>query len=224
MDVQKQIQDRMYSLLSEGVSSFPKFSMNLDQVNHAHVDSVSVMKNEIASCQRCPLAKSRKRVVVSEDIQKKSFFILSDFPRKEDEESDQVFAPGSPSSVLANLVQKLGVLQQSYFSFALKCVPDKGIPQQGISLCATHHLSFELEQVDPQVIFCFGYRALFSLTHLDSKLKDTACCENQDPITFQFKNKSVMLFFLPSASDLQSFPQWRTQVWRQLERFSTQKR
>lgn len=224
MDAQKQIQEHMYSLLCDGVLRFPNVSMNSKQKIHVDANPISTIKSDMFSCQRCALAKSRVRVVASEDIQKKSFFILSDFPRKEDEQSDQVFASGSPSSVLSNLVQKLGISQQSYFSFGLKCVPDKGIPQQGMVLCATHHLSFELEQVDPRVIFCFGHRALFSLAHLDPKLKETALFENQGLITFYLKNKPIDLFFLPSAGDLQSFPQWRTQVWKQLERFSTQKR
>lgn len=214
MDIQNQFHERVYSLLADGVRAFPKIEKNFNFLEN----------QDINSCARCPLSKIRKRVVVSEQIENKKFFVLSDFPQKEDEESAEVFSDKSSVQVLVNLVQKLGISKTTYFSFALKCVPEKGIPDEALSTCAKYNLAFELQQTEPEVIFCFGYRALSALAHLDPNFSVALLQENQSQACFHFQNTRIQLFFLSSSQDLQNFPHWRAQVWKQLERFSIQKR
>jgi uracil-DNA glycosylase family 4 len=204
----------MYSLLADGVKVFPKVEKKFDFLENQNINS----------CTKCPLSKARKRVVVSEQIESKKFFVLSDFPQKEDEDSGEVFSDKSSAQVLINLVQKLGISKTTYFSFALKCVPEKGIPDESLFTCSKHNLAFELQQTEPEVIFCFGYRALAALAYLDPNLASSLLNENQSQTFFHFQNHKIQLFFLSSSQDLQNFPHWRTQVWKQLERFSIQKR
>lgn len=223
MDAKQQIKDKLYSLLSDGVKFFPNFAQQ-------EIESPQIQKevntNSIASCTRCPLSRSRQKVVVSQSnlMIPKKFFILSDFPQKEDENSDTVFSPQSSTQLLVNLVQRLGVLEHSYFSFSLKCVPEKGIPEHALSLCAQHNLSYELEKVRPEVIFCFGHRSLSALLYLDPSLKSESLVENQTYSFFHFQNSKSQLYFLSSSRDLQEFPPWRTQVWNALKCFSAQNR
>lgn len=206
MEHKQQLKERMYDMLAQGVRVFPKtpeMQMQLD----------------IKSCNLCALSKTRDRVVVAPVIEHKEFFVLSDFPHKEDELSQDVFSMQSSSQILLNLVQKLGIAEKSYLSYALKCVPEKGFSGEALSVCVKHNLAFELRQVQPKVIFCFGHRALMGLVQLDPLLSLSDCFENQGSNAFSFANRKIPLFFLSSSQDLKNHPLWRSLVWKQLQSF-----
>jgi uracil-DNA glycosylase len=203
--VKKQIQDRVYSLLTEGIGKFPRTKIENN--------------TQIANCKLCPLSQTRKKVVVSSMISKKKFFILSEFPEIEDESSSQqfLFDEKSSSGIIIKLLEKLGLFQHCYFSFALKCVPTKGIPSNALTLCAQHNLKRELQDVHPDIILCFGYRSLLALSQFDPTLLSIPLLENSSLFQFNFENTPKKVFFLSNSRDLQAFPHWRKQVWRFLE-------
>lgn len=206
MERRQQLQERMYDLLAQGVRLFPK-------------TSEMQMQLDIKACTLCPLSKTRERVVVAPLIVQKEFFVLSDFPHKEDESSQDVFSMQSSSQILVNLLQKLGIVEKAHLSYALKCVPDKGFSGEALSVCVKQNLAFELRQVQPKVIFCFGHRALMGLAQLDPLLPLSDCVENQGKKTFSFANQKISLFFFSSSQDLRNYPLWRSLVWKQLQSF-----
>jgi len=208
--VSSQIKDKFYSLIAEGVEKFPKSQFN------------------ISNCTLCSLSKNRKKVLVSSKMVHKKFLVLSEFPETEDEASavakpvdEPLFSDRSSSGLILKLIEKLGLFQDCHFSFALKCVPEKGIPQGSLSVCVQNNLKKELQAVNPEVILCFGQKALLALAHFDKSL--LLAEENSLAMPFEFENRQKNVFFLASSRDLQAFPQWRNQVWSCLENFKVKK-
>lgn len=136
--IQNQIRNKLLANISEGVERFPApvssdNTPTFPSLNLGHI---------IQNCTACPLAKERKRVVVNSSFSSKEFFILSDFPDKYDEDAPEVFAPQSPlSSLVINLLGKLGIIENCHFSFALKCLPHFGILENSLTLCAQKKFS-----------------------------------------------------------------------------------
>ncbi len=232
--VKSQIKDRIYSLLSEGVKQFPKNILQALTTEEIIPNESNALKlcledniyNNILNCCLCPLSKSRKKVIVSSIKTKKKFFIISEFPESENEKSQSsiLFCEKTSSSVIVKLVEKLGILQDCFFSFALKCVPEKGIPQGSLSLCAQNNLKQELVAVNPEVILCFGRRSLLAVAQFEPNLFSQkylldSLSENAFSFDLNFENSSKKVFFLSSSLDLQTFPHWRAQVWSFLEHF-----
>lgn len=215
----EQIKAKIYSLMSEGVDKFPvaKVSPLISVDAQIQIRNISQAKNEndlintIKNCVLCPLSQSRKKVFVGTKIANKKFFILSEFPQQDEEK--KFFAS---EEIIIKLLEKLGIVEQCYFSFAIKCVPERGIPQNALSVCAKNNLRVELEAVNPEVIFCFGHRALAALVCLDPGLAGVGSAEC---IKSNFGKLQKETYFLPSSRDLQMFPNWRTLVWKFLEHF-----
>lgn len=227
--LQQQIIERTYSFISEGTQNFPKPAPSHSPLKPPQIPLDITVKpfditSKISNCSLCPLSQTRKKVVVSSEIFPQKFFILSEFPEKEDENSTSpnLFSDKSSSGLILKLLEKLNILKQSYFSFAVKCVPEKGLLAGCISLCAQSNLKDELYAVEPEVILCFGQRALFALAHIDPAINSTSLSENASTFNFNLEGSSPKrVFFLSSSRDLEAFPPWRNQVWHFLAHFKT---
>lgn len=171
------------SLIADGASQFEH-----------HID--------IIDGQECPFTQAHKRVVVQQNMEQKRFFILAEFPETEDEASKGIFDSESSTGVILNLIEKLGIRQAAHFSFALKSVPPKELPDDHVSCCMFETLKEELNRVSPEVIFCFGMRAFSALERLDVSTK---------------------IYLLPTALELKHYPQWRLPVWSKLVHFKQKK-
>ena len=215
--MKEQVRDQIYSLIAEGVEKFPSMDVFANRESKFSEQASS----SLLHCQLCSLSQTRKKVLVSPEFQKKKFFILSEFPEEGDENSLSrfLYSEKSSSNLMVKLMEKLGILEQCHFSFAIKCHPEKGIPENSLSLCTQHHLLIELQKVNPEVIFCFGPRSLFALAGLDKSIQPSNLIENSSKFIFRIQNQTKSAFFLSSGRDLQCFPHWRGQVWRFLEQF-----
>ncbi len=212
-NIQNQVKEKLLSSIVEGVGRFPTPSTYPLVIDSSINDSCSF----ISACRSCSLYEDRKRVVVANSFASKTYFVLSDFPEKEDELSSEVYSLCSPlSSIAINLLSKLEIQTFCHYSFALKCLPIKGLPESSLEICASQNLASELSTVKPTIILCFGYRALQSLLILDSSLKNHQFTENTECPSFRVGTLTIRLFFLSSIRDLRDFPQWRRQVWNVL--------
>jgi uracil-DNA glycosylase len=209
-NIQNQVKEKLFSSMVEGVARFPIPSTYPSAIEPSIDYSCSV----ISGCKSCSLQEARKQVVVANSFVSKMYFVLSDFPDKEDEASNEVYSVRSSlSSITINLLSKLEIQSSCHYSFAIKCLPERGLPENSLDICATQNLSVEILTVMPRVILCFGYRALQSLLTLDSSLRSHQFIENVESPAFRIKNLEIRLFFLSSIRDLRDFPHWRKQVW-----------
>lgn len=196
-----QLQAQLHNLALSGVRHYPKPK----QTQSAAFD--------ISHCQLCELAHTRKRVLVANAIVPKKYFLLCDFPEKKEEENEEFFAP---EHLVVKLAERLGIVEQCHFSFALKCVSEKGYSPNTFTQCTKHNLSYELEQTQCEIILCFGHRALNALAHLDSTLLASPSIENSSCLSFQFRSKTIQTFFLSDHRDLTKYTSWRQSAWQTL--------
>ncbi len=212
-NIQNQVKEKLFSSFVEGVSRFPipcAYPLVVDSPSPSNNFSCSL----ISACKSCPLFEERKRVVVADSFVSKEYFVLSDFPDKEDEISGEVYSVCSPlSSIVINLLTKLEIQTFCHYSFALKCLPEKGLSETSLEICARENLDSEISTVMPTTILCFGYRALQSLMILDRSLMSHQFTENTECPSFRIGSLTIRLFFLSSIRDLRDFPHWRKQVW-----------
>ena len=216
--LQNQIKNKLLSNVIEGVNRFPQPSPHFfETLNVIQQNSF----NPISKCNLCSLASKRKRVVVENHIVSKSFFVLSDFPDSFDESFEGVFAPQSPlSSIVLNLLNKLGIIEDCHFSFAIKCVPEKGLPNAVLKTCASQNLSKELVEVKPKCVLCFGHRAFQALGQIDQNLNYFKYLENTGFAEIFIEGAQIKVFFLSSIRDLRDYPLWRHDVWNVLKTLS----
>ena len=213
-NIQNQITEKLLSSLVEGYERFPVPNPQLQPIFFSNSENPC---SHIVNCRGCSLSESRKRVVVEKSFDTKHYFVLSDFPDSQDVSSDDVYSAKSPlSSIAINLLNKLELQSNCYYSFAIKCLPEKELPEASLKTCALQKLSSEILAVAPQVILCFGYRALQALMCLDTSLKNSHFIENSEISQICIENHKIRLFFLSSIRDLRDFPHWRKQVWKVL--------
>lgn len=198
-----QLEAQFHSFALAGVRHFPKAEQK------AVAPSAPV---DIANCQRCELAQTRKKVVVARELIPKKYFLLCDFPEKEEEEGE-FFAP---EHLVVKLAERLGILSECHFSFALKCVSEKGYGPNSFLQCAQHNLAYELERTQCETILCFGHRALSALAHLEPSLLAVPPIENSSCLQFQFRSKTIKVFFLSGHRDLTKYTSWRQAAWQAL--------
>lgn len=217
----EQLQDKLYSLLQDGIEKFPltKTTRNTNEEQPGINPSAAVIQ-----CQRCSLSMSRKKVMVQNKWLPKKFFVLSEFPESEDEQGQNpnLYSPDSSSGLILKLTEKLNIQNDCHFSFALKCFPEKGIPENALSTCSQHNLKVELECINPEVILCFGPKALLFLAQLIPHKNMESPIENGSIFSLNLiaGKDAKKVFFLSSSRDLRQFPHWRTQVWKFLQPFA----
>ncbi len=223
----EQVKQKVLWAANQGLSYFPPIPASAQaKSGTAHQELSYSLAQNMATCQRCPLSQTRKRVLVEPTFLQKRFFILSDFPELADEQntSSSLYAESSSSGLLIKLMEKLNLLSQCHFSFALKCVPEKGVPQSALSQCALANLKQELEVISPSAILCFGNLSLRALEILSEEKFSKTTEENQEPIEFRLQKSNlqnpISIYPLSSSRDLNQFPMWRAQVWQALKGFA----
>lgn len=201
--IQNQIESKFVSLIAEGVAHFPKSNISPTSFNPYE---------KIKNCQLCSLANTRKKVHVNPQINPKKFFVVNEFPTQEDNNSQE--------DLIIKLLDKLGILASSHLSYALKCVPEKGIPKNALKDCSTNNLKIELDYVTPEFILCFGHRAILAIKNIFSSNAFENLCENNSCVSLE---AGPSVYYLSSCRDLFHYPHWRSQVWQSLEHFKVKK-
>lgn len=172
---------------------------------------------QVLRCQACVLCESRARVVAPDSVRKARFFALADYPDATEEQSTELFQNEATGSVLVRrLFTRLGAVEATHFSYALKCVAPRGIPPRSLALC-NPNLDFEVKQADPDVLFALGTRAADALVMLGAR--PGADFENAEWPEAVMLGRARRVFVLPSFRELQAHPDWRAGVWELLKEF-----
>ncbi len=214
----KIIHDRLLANVLDGVGHFPKPLMPTIASDSSESQNKLSIQQRIQQCQLCPLAFKRNNALVAQVIEQRKFFILAEFPDTIEDQSAEVFSTKSTySNLILNLLGKMGILEQSYFSYSIKCSPEKELPENSLKTCATNHLIAELKLVAPEYIFCFGYRALKAfMLCVQEPVSELKYNENSVLDKMRIFDKPLQPYFFSSIRDLHQFPHWRKQVWELL--------
>ena len=221
----RQAQEQFKELTRRGVTHFPVPAAPVlsQQDENPQASAVAVR-----TCTACSLHVQRKNVVHWPIVTRRPLFILADFPDEPQEtqfQNEWKQIPDGRSALLWRLFERLGVRQQCYLSYAVKCVPHQGIPSQSVACCALH-VTRELRQCAPAVVLCFGERALASLTLIDSACAAFHQRSQGSPSFFWMEFSATHPFaaapsvkkigLFPSLIELEANPTWRQPVWNQL--------
>lgn len=210
------LRDRFYAQIAEGVKHFPSPSTPPGMENALGAVAQNLSLESVKTCQACPLALVRRQVCVSDVQTHKKIFAVLDFPEVADETSEGFFSTTDGSSALvARLFDKLGVANQVHYSFGVKCHPKKGLATESAAQCAGN-LAWELSQVLPEAIVVFGQRALRSLALANGEASLLSSQENSE-VTCTVAGRAVKLFVAASAKELETYPEWRSTVWKCLQ-------
>lgn len=233
MHAKGMILDRYYAQLAEGVQRFAV------PVPVAVPAAVVLEDGPCAPCATCPrrgaVARASGAFVNANpaDVrewrtcvahwERNPLFVLSDVPSPEDEacEGPLFSAEKSSAAVLCRLLDKLPQGHLAHRSFAQKCFSRKGPLGGDDSVCAREVLSRELARVQPEVVLCFGHRALLGLGEGFQASKEAlaellAACQKGHACEFHAAWGTVAVVVLPSALELERFPEWRAGVWERL--------
>ncbi len=231
-----QIRDQLYAQATQGVQRFAKpgestegsvsiqsnQSINSDKIK-AQDTSIEALNQAIKSCQNCPLSNQRQKVNFAELPLDSTRYclVVADFPDALTESENQMFKGAGAFKVLDNLLTKLKLNENtSHRSFAIKCLPKKGIPNTTLSQCS-FHLRSEFEVLQPQIVLLFGVRAQESWKMANARKGEAQSIFAPAPECGHWFNEDLngrpsRIFALPSARELEAFPEWRMPVWELL--------
>lgn len=231
--------DQLIALIASGVQRWPRPHLpecGLPSTNSSEFARSVTLKEDIEHCKKCSLSQTRRRVVCAPIVQKR-FFVLADFPEPAEEilDAGPFEAPEAANNLLQRLFQRLGIWQDVFPSFAVKCFPKNNLPANSLEACLPN-ISSELSGVSPEIILCFGSRAARCLEEsLRMSLPLTEMGEIPQA-TFEtlraqslrypaLKNEKIwqglkQIFFFPASRELRDYPEWRKQVWHELRRFT----
>ncbi|MCK5475366.1 MAG: uracil-DNA glycosylase [Candidatus Pacebacteria bacterium] len=119
------------------------------------------LNNQILSCEKCKLYKTRINVVVGEGSPKADIMFIGEAPGRKEDESGLPFV-GSAGKILDELIQSIG-LQRSdiYIANVVKCRPPKNrdpLPEE-IDSCR-EWLDRQVEIIKPKLIVLLGRHSM----------------------------------------------------------------
>lgn len=149
----------------------------------------------------------------------KPFVFILDFPTNSDELAATLattFPETSPLFLVRRLAERLGVLPQTEVVYAIKNHPGKTLPNDAL-LASQATFKSDILHFNPQVLICFGARALTALNRLTGyKIPPVEHeCLDLGPISIEGHLRRVVV--IPNARELQLFPEWRASVWQVLQ-------
>ena len=227
MDAKAMILDRYHAHLADGVQRFAPAVRK--------EGSAPEKVRSRALCSACPRAPQsaelgaarlegglESRVTVQFPWSPKDVFALADYPTEADEgaaASDPLFMVDSaPSRILARLLDKLPGAAGAHRAFAVKCASKKGFLAGEACACAQQILALELAAVAPGCVLCFGGRAFEGLREAARQLGAALPADlgTASEVAWKAPWAEVRVLALPSALELDRFPEWRAGVWERL--------
>lgn len=137
------------------LSTQPTLSNNLEE-----------LKNSVAQCHLCALAKSRKNVIFGAGNLKAKVMFIGDNPGVSEDETGMLFT-GKSGEMLANIIEKVLLLskEEVYVTTILKCkTPDNRVPTPEEVACCKPYVMQQIQTIRPQIIVALGSTSFHHLT------------------------------------------------------------
>jgi len=132
---------------------------------------LSLVKNSVSHCQKCPLGNMRKNIVFgSGDINAKLMFV-GEAPGHEEDIQGMPFV-GEAGALLTKIIEAMGIKREDvYICNILKCRPPQNrnpLPEE-ISMCMDY-LYAQIDSVKPKVICGLGKFASQTLLNTETPI------------------------------------------------------
>lgn len=118
-----------------------------------------------AHCELCPLSEKAEKVCIMGDgAFRKKVFILGEAPGFQEDKLGKPFV-GTAGKLLRSELIRVGISPTScYLTNTVKCFPDGTPTEEQSNICASHYLSNELSELNPDFILALGNTALRAIT------------------------------------------------------------
>jgi len=132
---------------------------------------ISLLKNQVIHCKKCPLSKARKNVVFGEGNIHARLIFIGEAPGHEEDIQGRPFV-GDAGTLLTKIIEAMSLKREDvYICNILKCRPPQNrnpLPEE-ISLCI-EYLYRQIECIKPEVICGLGKFASQTLLHTDTAI------------------------------------------------------
>ncbi len=140
----------------------------------------SGLQNQVESCNRCSLAKSRTQAVFGNGNKQADWMLIGEAPGHHEDLEGQPFV-GQAGQLLTEMIRALGLeREQVYIANILKCRPPKNRDpkKEEIEQCY-EYLQKQVDFVQPQMILAVGRIAAQTLLKTDAPLAKLRNKEHQ---------------------------------------------
>ncbi|HOW54685.1 MAG TPA: uracil-DNA glycosylase [Syntrophorhabdaceae bacterium] len=145
-------------------------NMGVDEYVFAAKDgpTLAELKKTVLSCERCPLASTRKNVVFGEGDPKAAIVFVGEAPGEEEDNQGRPFV-GRAGKLLDQLIERIGIKRSDVFICnVLKCRPpgNRDPEPREVASCKEYLLS-QLDIIRPRIICTLGRHAYNTLLEVD---------------------------------------------------------
>ena len=123
----------------------------------SEMNRLSLIREEILHCQKCPLAKGRKNAVPGEGLSSVELMFIGEGPGYHENQQGKPFV-GQAGAFLDELLSAAGLKREEVFiTNVVKCRPPSNrdpMPEE-LTACA-HYLDEQIALLDPKVIVTLG--------------------------------------------------------------------
>jgi DNA polymerase len=119
--------------------------------------SMYFLKEEIFSCEKCPLFQTKINFVVGEGSLNPKIMFIGEAPGSNEDKQGKPFV-GRAGKILDELLNSIGIKREEvYIANILKCRPpqNRNPNSEEISFCS-QYLNKQIEIINPKIICCLG--------------------------------------------------------------------
>jgi len=127
-------------------------------------NSIKVIKNQVISCTKCELCKTRKNAVPGKGNSKADIVFIGEAPGRSEDKYGEPFV-GAAGKNLTLALEQAGISRKAvYITNIIKCRPPKNrIPTKTEKKACQKYLDAELEIIKPEIICVLGNTAYQSI-------------------------------------------------------------
>lgn len=132
----------------------------------------AALEESVASCQRCPLASTRKHTVFGAGDKEARLMIVGEAPGAEEDKQGKPFV-GQAGKLLDNMLMSIQLTRQHgvFITNVLKCRPPQNRnPRLDEVTCCSPYLMRQITLVQPDVILAVGRYAVNSLLQTEAPI------------------------------------------------------
>lgn len=204
--------DRREALaLARAVAEGPVSSPHIPEAPAVSSVAYGSLRDEAMGCQKCPLARTRTKVVFSDGNPQARLMVVGEAPGAQEDQTGKAFV-GPAGKLLDLLLATVGLSRETtaYICNVLKCRPPGNrnpLPQE-IETCAPF-LRQQIELISPEAILAVG---TFSGQFLTGKTLPLGRLRGE---VYSYQGVPVVVTYHPAA--LLRNPGWTRATWDDLQ-------
>ncbi len=176
-----------------------------------NINTLDELYEEIHTCQRCPLGKTRTKFVFGKGNPNADLMLIGEAPGADEDKTGEPFV-GRAGKLLTDILKAINFSRDEvYIANILKCrPPNNRDPLPSERETCMPYLMKQIELIKPKIILCLGRIAATTL--LGTKLSLTKMRGE----VYDFRGIKLMVTYHPAA--LLRNPQWKRPVWEDVQK------